>query len=112
MVAVTGPVSGEVGAAAELALEQVGQGQVVEHKIQKFGLGNLEHEVVLPLTLIAGLGAAGATATGRGAGNFITGNKLFIARYHSPAPPVLAVLENGLLNIPGGNADFFALLHI
>ena len=88
---------------------QIGQLQIVEQEVEKLFLGNLEGELIHAFSVRAGLALPLALATAAlGFGDGVPGHPFLIAGVHHLAPATVAVVEYGLVNIPGGDAYFLA----
>src|SRR5690606_24741713 len=97
----------------DVALDQVGQLQVLEHEVQELLLGDLEHEVVQALPAVAGLAlTATATFLAVGARDAVAAHELPVARMHTDLPTALAVMQDGLVDVATGDGDLFAVLHV
>ena len=96
----------------QLALDQVGQGKVFEHKVEEFVLGDLKDEFVHPLAAVAGLAATLTAATALWASDAVAAGELAVARVYLGLAAALAVMKDGLVDIAIGDADAFAVLDI
>src|SRR5690606_12851218 len=98
--------------AGDVAFDQVGQFQVLEHEIEEFLLGDLKDEVIQPLALVAGTTAGTAcAATGR-AGDAFSGDELLVAGVHGGLAPTLTMVENRFVDVAAWNADLLAVFHV
>ncbi|MNZ86738.1 hypothetical protein D3C78_1055730 [compost metagenome] len=99
-------------AAGQVALDQVGQLQVLEHEVEEFLLGDLEDEVVHPFALVARLAAATPTAAAGWAGDVLAGGEFLVAGVDDGLLAAASVMQHGFVDVAAGNADLFAVLHV
>jgi hypothetical protein len=72
----------------------------------------LKDKLIHALAAIAGFARAFAGAATGWASNPLATSELFIARVHGGLPAALAVVQGRFGDIPAGDADFFAVLHV
>ncbi len=109
--AVAGAATVERLVAGELALDQVGQLEPVEHELEELVLGELEDEIVDALAAVARLGAAATTAALR-ARDAVSGEELLVPRVHRRALAAGTVMEDRLGDVVGGDRDLLAALDV
>ncbi|MNE09758.1 hypothetical protein D3C80_1024450 [compost metagenome] len=111
-VADAGTHSLERVAAAEVAFDQVGQFQVLEHELEEFFLGDLEDEFVHALAGIAGLARASAATASRWPGDVLAGSEFLVAGVDDCLLATTAMVQHRLIDIAAGNADLLAVFHV
>ena len=99
--------------AGQVALDQVGQFKVLEHEFEEFLLGDLEDELVHAFAGVTGLAAApAACASPLGPGDMLAGSEFLVARVHHGLLATTPVVQHRFVDVPPGNADLFAMLHV
>ncbi len=98
--------------AGDVALDQVGQLQVLEHEVEEFLLGDLEDEVVHAFAAVAGLAAAAAAPAAGWTGDVLAGGEFLVAGVDDGLPPATAMVQHRFVDIAPGNADLLAVLHV
>src|SRR5690606_6158136 len=98
--------------AGEVALDQVGQLQVLEHEIEEFLLGDLKNELVHALAGVARLAAASSATTALRARDALAGGEFLVAGVDDGLLAAAAVMQHRLVDIAAGNADLLAVLHV
>ena len=91
-----------------MALDQIGQGQIFEHEIQKLILSDLKYKLIHPFAAVTGLAPTLAATAAIWPGNAVASAEITVARMHPGLTPTLAVVENRLIDIPARNADLLA----
>lgn len=98
--------------AGQVALDRAGQFEVFEHEFEEFFLGDLEHELIHAFAGVTRLAGAFAAATALGALDVFAGGELLVARMHDSLLATPAVVQHRFVDVPSGNADLFAMLHV
>src|SRR5690606_25265220 len=98
--------------AGDVAFDQVGQLQVLEHEVEKLFLGDLEHKVVHAFAAVAGLARTAAAPAALRAGDALAGDEILVARVNDGLAAATVVVRHWTVDIPTGNADLLAMLHV
>ena len=98
--------------AGQLALDQVWQGEILEHEVEEFVLGYLKDELIHAFAAVARLTAALAPTATLRAGDAVAGGELAVTGVHLGLATALAMVKNRLVDVAVGDADAFAVLYI
>ena len=102
----------ETAGAFQLALDQVGQLQVLEQKIQEFPGIDLEGELILAFAAVAGFLAAATALAAGGLLDAVPLLEFLVARVHHVAAAAAAVVEDRLGEVLLRDGDALALFHV
>src|SRR5690606_16741496 len=113
LLAEAGAHRAEVVGAGQVALDQIGQGQILEHEVEKLFLGYLEDKIILPFTGVGCFAAAtGSSATPFRTGHACAGGEVPVAGKDPGLAPPGTMVEDRLVYIPRRYADLLSTLDV
>lgn len=98
--------------AGQVALDQVGQFEILEHEFEEFFLGDLEDELVHAFAGVAGLARPTAAATSRRTGDVFASGEFLVAGVNHGLLAAATMVKHRFVDIATGDADLLAVLHI
>ncbi|OMP13912.1 hypothetical protein COLO4_00647 [Corchorus olitorius] len=96
----------------QVALDQVGQFQVLEHEFEEFLLGDLEDELVHAFAGVARLATTTAASAALRPRDVFASGELLVARVDDSLLAATAMVQHRFVDIAARDADLLAMLHV